>query len=160
RVLVPFGLVPERAAEGCWAEAMRLVLAPSSTAAGACSEATDVIDDVSDDGLEEEEEGGGGGGGGGNGVVANGGAAGSLPLTLPGGLWDPELDGGDPEIDDNRALISTAVRACKKPGGVDLAHCSSWLKFCELHEEDRTTVVFLCGGGVRAAEVSASSHTL
>lgn len=37
---------------------------------------------------------------------------------------------------------------------VDLGQCSSWLKFCEIHHDDRTTVVFLCGGGVRAvAEV-------
>lgn len=27
-----------------------------------------------------------------------------------------ELDGGDPEVDDNRALISTAIRACKTSG--------------------------------------------
>lgn len=40
---------------------------------------------------------------------------------------------------------------------VDLARCSSWLKFCEVHEEDRSTVIFLCGGGVRVAEVSEAS---
>lgn len=36
---------------------------------------------------------------------------------------------------------------------VDLTYCYRWLKFCELHEDDRVTVVFLCGGGVRAVEV-------
>lgn len=36
---------------------------------------------------------------------------------------------------------------------VDLTYCYRWLKFCELHEDDRVTVVFLCGGGVRAIEV-------
>lgn len=40
---------------------------------------------------------------------------------------------------------------------VDLARCSSWLKFCEVHEDDRSTVIFLCGGGVRVAEVSEAS---
>lgn len=37
-----------------------------------------------------------------------------------GNRWDSsllkELDGGDPEADDNRALISTAVRTCKTAG--------------------------------------------
>lgn len=36
---------------------------------------------------------------------------------------------------------------------VDLTRCSSWLKFYEVHEENRTTVAFLCGGGVQAFEV-------
>lgn len=31
--------------------------------------------------------------------------------------WRKELDGGDPELEDNRALISTAVRTCKTAGG-------------------------------------------
>eukprot|EP00904_Undaria_pinnatifida_P001413 jgi/Undpi1/11272/HiC_scaffold_30.g13570.m1 len=146
RVLVPFGLATEQAAEGCWAEAMRLVLTPST--GDVCSSAKDGASDDVEEEEEEEEKGGGG-----DGVDAVESAV-EPPLTLPGGLWDPELDGEDPEIDDNRALISTAVRACNKPGGVDLAHCSSWLKFCEVHEEDRTTVVFLCGGGVRASEGS------
>ena len=76
-MLVPFGLIPEQAAEGCWAEAMRLVLAPST--AGACSEVKDGASDHN-----EEEEGGGGS----DGVDANGSVA-ETPLTLPGGLWDP-----------------------------------------------------------------------
>lgn len=32
-------------------------------------------------------------------------------------LATKELDGGDPEKDDGRALISTAVRTCKTSGG-------------------------------------------
>ena len=80
---MPYGLVPEQAADGCWAEAMRLVLAPST--AGDCSE---VKGGGSDDGEEEGKAGGGGGGGGGGGVGANGSAA-KTPLTLPGGVWDP-----------------------------------------------------------------------
>ncbi|CAM9752297.1 unnamed protein product, partial [Hapterophycus canaliculatus] len=42
---------------------------------------------------------------------------------------------------------------------VDLAHCSTWLKFSELHEEGRTTVVFLCGGGVRLAEEAGTPES-
>lgn len=64
RVLVPFGLIPERAAEGCWAEALRLVLAPASAV-----ESDPGAHDVDGDGTDAKR------------------AAGNL--TLPGGLWDP-----------------------------------------------------------------------
>ncbi|CAM9267828.1 unnamed protein product [Scytosiphon promiscuus] len=145
-VLVPFGLIPERAAAGCWGEALRLVLAPSSpTPTSSSTGAATLSSDRKhqDDGTEA----------GGRGTEM--GVDGRRKLTLPGGVWDKVLDGGDPEAEDNRALIGTAIRTCKSAGRVDLAHCSTWLKFAELHEEDRTTVVFLCGGGVRLTEVRA-----
>ena len=79
---MPFGLATEQAAEGCWAEAMRLVLTPST--GDVCSSAKDgASDDVEEEEEEEEEKGGGG-----DGVDAVESAV-EPPLTLPGGLWDP-----------------------------------------------------------------------
>lgn len=170
RVLVPFGLLRAKAAEGCWAEALQLVLTPSAAATATKGQET------------------GGRAEGGDLVGPNGGGAESV-LTLPGGLWDAvrflfrgvwrtdictlwcvncgretvewaafvgvcvcgwvgsvcpikicvcsppnvgalvssppeclslfakEEDGGDPESDDNRALIGTAIRACKSTEG-------------------------------------------
>lgn len=63
---MPFGLIPERAAEGCWAEALRLVVAPA-TATGAAPESTGVHD-VDGNGTDAKR-------------VAE-------TLTLPGGRWD------------------------------------------------------------------------
>lgn len=48
---------------------------------------------------------------------------------------------------------SPLVHKPAAPASVDLRHCSTWMKFCELHHDDHTTVVFLCGGGVQVAEV-------
>ncbi|CAM9790479.1 unnamed protein product, partial [Ectocarpus sp. 12 AP-2014] len=56
RVLVPFGLIPEKAAKGCWGEALRLVLAPSQVASTIPKAACKQRDKVSDPDSEEEEE--------------------------------------------------------------------------------------------------------
>lgn len=56
RVLVPFGLIPEKAAKGCWGEALRLVLAPSQVASTTPTAARKQRDKVSDPDAEEEEE--------------------------------------------------------------------------------------------------------
>lgn len=50
-------------------------------------------------------------------------------------------------------LLFSLVHEPADRASVDLGHCSTWMKFCELHHDDRTTVVFLCGGGVHVAEV-------
>lgn len=56
RVLVPFGLIPEKAAEGRWGEALRLVLAPLQVASTTPTAASKQQDKVSDPDAEEEEE--------------------------------------------------------------------------------------------------------
>lgn len=111
RVLVPFGLIPEKAAKGFWAEALRLVLAPTTlTAAGDVAAAADQqaeSDNAKDDDAEEAEaekeeeeeeeeregeemakgdgaaDAGPADGRRGDAAVVEGGQ-----LTLPGGRWD------------------------------------------------------------------------
>lgn len=70
RVLVPFGLIPERAADDCWAEALRLVLASSNT------------------GASPEDRNGSRAAAGDDETIVEGRASGRKRLTLPGGLWD------------------------------------------------------------------------
>lgn len=70
RVLVPFGLIPERAADDCWAEALRLVLASCNT------------------GASPEYRNGGGRDSGDDEAILERRASGGKRLTLPGGLWD------------------------------------------------------------------------
>lgn len=105
RVLVPFGLIPEKAAKGFWAEALRLVLTPTTpTLAAAAAAAADVAaasdqqaesgnseDNDAEEAEEEEEEKKEEKGADadpvdgrrGHAAVVEGGG-----LTLPGGSWD------------------------------------------------------------------------
>ncbi|CAM9143667.1 unnamed protein product [Discosporangium mesarthrocarpum] len=115
RVIVPYGALPDKAAAGDWANAIRLVLA-----------------EVSFDG--------------------------ATLAGLPGGKWDSDLDGGNP-IEDDSSLIKTAVRTVRTAAGVDLGSCSTWIKFCELHHDTHTTVVFLCGGGISAIPQDKNGET-
>lgn len=70
RVLVPFGLIPERAADDCWAEALRLVLASCNTGASPEDYNRSGRDSSDDKAIKESR------------------ASGGRRLTLPGGLWD------------------------------------------------------------------------
>lgn len=53
-----------------------------------------------------------------------------LPI---GGPWSSCLDGGDPGDPSSDALVRTAIRCTKEQVGLDLAHCSSWTRFLEIH---------------------------
>ncbi|KAL2613073.1 hypothetical protein R1flu_024765 [Riccia fluitans] len=55
-------------------------------------------------------------------------------IMAAGGVWDKELDGGDPAVDEE-VLIRTAVRCTKQATQLDLSGCSNWIRFLEVHYE-------------------------
>ncbi|BBN17937.1 hypothetical protein MPTK1_7g18160 [Marchantia polymorpha subsp. ruderalis] len=55
-------------------------------------------------------------------------------IMAAGGVWDKELDGGDPAIDEE-ALIRTAIRCTKQATQLDLSQCKNWIRFLEVHYE-------------------------
>lgn len=68
-----------------------------------------------------------------------------------GGPWDPELDGQNPEGDE-QVLVKTCIRHVKAQTDLDLSVCTTWVRFCEIHfrrevsgadEVTEITVIFL-----------------
>jgi len=55
-------------------------------------------------------------------------------IMAAGGTWDPEVDGGDPAIDDT-ALIRAVIRCTKDSTQLDLTACKVWTRFLEVHYE-------------------------
>ncbi|GJM98160.1 hypothetical protein PR202_ga15144 [Eleusine coracana subsp. coracana] len=53
-------------------------------------------------------------------------------LFAIGGPWNAAIDGGDPTVDCS-CLIRTAIRYVKETVQIDLANCTHWNRFVEVH---------------------------
>lgn len=51
-------------------------------------------------------------------------------IFAPGGFWNSELDGPEPQ-DDGETLVRTAIRCFKSQTQIDLGACRRWIKFSE-----------------------------